>query len=310
MEYTYKVIPLQQSLPIRLVTHRKSSYSYHWHKELEIFLVLEGSIHIKTTKHRYHVSKNEMLIMNCNEIHASEYAGVNTSALIVQIDLSFCKPFGYDFTELYFDPAFLYDNGEPNPVLTDIKRLTIQIVLELFYQKSGYHNEVMAYIHLLISRLLRELPYTQRDENAEALSESDFLRLNRILRYMNESYKQSISLRDFAKEEFLNVYYLSHFFKRKVGITFSECLNQIRIQKAVELLMSDKSASMMDVALAVGFPNVKSFNRTFKIKYKMTPYHYRKSQLTGENRREPTDTEVFDPQIISRLEELLHQIRL
>ncbi|WP_028552088.1 AraC family transcriptional regulator [Paenibacillus sp. UNC451MF] len=305
MEYTYKVIPLQKSLPIRLVMHRKSSYSYHWHKELEIFLVLEGSIHIRTTKQHYHLEKQEMLIMNCNEIHASEYAGSNNLALIIQIDLSFCKQFGYDFTQLYFDPAHLHDKGGPNPILAELKQLTLQMILELYYQKAGYHNEVMAHIHRFISRLLRNLPYTHRHENSEALSESDFQRLNRVLKYMNDNYKHAISLKDFANEEFLNVYYLSHFFKRKVGITFSECLNQIRIQKALELLMSDKSASMMDIALSVGFPNVKSFNRTFKNKYHFTPYHYKKGQLAVENKMEPMDTEVFNPEIIRRLEEII-----
>ncbi|UJF31781.1 helix-turn-helix transcriptional regulator [Paenibacillus hexagrammi] len=275
MDYTYKVIELQEGLPIRLVLHKKPSYSYHWHKEFEIFFVLQGEVHIQTTQQRYFVKKHDILLMNCNEIHASNYVGSHNLILIIQLDLSFCKQFGVDFTQLHIHRDEL-SQAYHRETTRELKKILIRMVGEMTSKEVGFQHEVMACIHHFITLLLRKVPYSKLVNKTDTISEQDLSRLNRILVYMNENYKEQISLKDFSKDEFLSFYYLSHFFKKKVGLTFSECLNQIRIQKAVECMLVNPSENMIDIAHSVGFPNVKSFNRSFKDKYQMTPYQYKK----------------------------------
>ncbi|MCR2804649.1 AraC family transcriptional regulator [Paenibacillus soyae] len=275
MEYAYKLIELQENLPIRLVMHRRRSYSYHWHKELEVFVVLEGSVVIETTKARYTLREGDILIMNSNEIHASHCPGYADAILIVQMDLAFLKPFGYDFSQIIVQRERWID---PETVRR-IKRGLASIVLEMCRKEKGYQAQVMSHVYQFISDLLRRVPHRTRLDAPDIMSAVDFNRLNRIIAYVNDNYHLPISLKDVAKEEFLSAYYLSHFFKDKVGLTFSECLNRVRLQKAVELLLSESSMTVTELALSVGFPNVKSFNRCFRNKYQMSPFRYKKTIL-------------------------------
>jgi len=276
VEYSYKMIELHESLPIRLVMHRQPSYSYHWHKELEIFVVLQGSVVINTTKAQYTIYEGEILIINSNEIHASYCPGQADAVLIVQMDLHFLKQYGYDFSQILVQREHWIDPD----TLQRIKSGLANIVIEMCLKEKGYQAQVMSYLYQFISDLLRKVPHRVRKDAPNAMSDLDFSRLNRIITFINENYTYQISLNDFAKEEFLSIYYLSHFFKEKVGLTFSECLNQVRLQRAVELLLSESSKTITELALSVGFPNVKSFNRNFKHKFGMTPFQYKKMMLS------------------------------
>ncbi len=79
----------------------------------------------------------------------------------------------------------------------------------------------------------------------------------------------------------LSLYYLSRYFKKAVGVSFSQYVKQIRLKSAVhELLYTDHT--IMKVSLNNGFPNVKAFNKAFKEMYNQTPAEYR-----GLHKKEP-----------------------
>ncbi|WP_020619245.1 AraC family transcriptional regulator [Paenibacillus daejeonensis] len=316
MEYAYKMIALHDSLPIRLVMHRQQSYSYHWHKELEIFVVLQGSVVIHTTRTQYTLQEGEILILNSNEIHASHCPGHADAVLVVQIDVQFLKRYGYDFSQITVQREPWIDLETKQ----SIKNTLACIVLEMCRQEKGYQVQVMSHLYQFISDLLRKVPHRVGKHAPNAMTDMDFNRLNRIIKYMNDHYKLPIRLKDIAKEEFLSAYYLSHFFKEKVGLTFSECLNQIRLQKAVELLLSESSRTITEIAMEVGFPNVKSLNRTFKTRYHVSPLRYKKNLLSStgqtgpewkvghlENPEHPEHQEVYSSFIMDKIRRLINE---
>ena len=75
---------------------------------------------------------------------------------------------------------------------------------------------------------------------------------------------------------YFSEYHFMRFFKKHMNMTCMEFLNNLRLEKAVELL-KDGNASILEVSLSVGFHNLSYFHRAFKKKYRMTPGEFLKN---------------------------------
>ena len=74
---------------------------------------------------------------------------------------------------------------------------------------------------------------------------------------------------------YMNVDYVSKKFLKETGVRFSAYLTDIRIQRAKQLLASDSSGSIQNIAEQVGLGNnPQYFSQVFKKKTGMTPTVY------------------------------------
>jgi len=89
---------------------------------------------------------------------------------------------------------------------------------------------------------------------------------------------QKINQNSVSQAVYLSSSYFSKLFKDITGYNFTEYLNQIRIQKAKELLEQD-SVSIDEIPTAVGFLNRSYFGKVFRQITGITPKHYRDSFL-------------------------------
>ncbi len=110
---------------------------------------------------------------------------------------------------------------------------------------------------------------------SEILSKITFSRqkkVNSIIekanQFIEDHYKEEISLEDVAKEVNLSSYYFSRFYKEETEINFTDKLANVRIEKAKELL-KDKELSIKDVCFMVGYMEPNYFSKIFK---KVTGY--------------------------------------
>lgn len=67
----------------------------------------------------------------------------------------------------------------------------------------------------------------------------------------------------------------SRFFRRHVGLTFTDYVNAIRIAEACRWLV-ESDARVGDIAAACGYQNLSHFNRRFRLRAGMSPREYRK----------------------------------
>lgn len=100
--------------------------------------------------------------------------------------------------------------------------------------------------------------------------------IENVQTYMKHNYQKSLTQDFIASLFYLNRSYLSTLFKQRTGMKFIDYLNDIRIEKAAELL-TNSDRKMYQISKAVGYDNPKYFFRIFKKKMGCSPEQYRKN---------------------------------
>lgn len=100
--------------------------------------------------------------------------------------------------------------------------------------------------------------------------------LRKAVEYLQMHYSEQITLNEVAEYAFVSTYYISRMFKKELGKNFVDYLNEIRLEKAKELL-KDVKFKTYEVAELVGIPDAHYFSRLFKKHEGLTPTEYRDS---------------------------------
>ncbi|MDF2644841.1 MAG: helix-turn-helix protein [Paenibacillus sp.] len=100
-----------------------------------------------------------------------------------------------------------------------------------------------------------------------------------VMEYINDHLADDIYLDTLADKLNISSGYLSTYFKEKTGINMVEYINEARIRKAAVFLV-ETTLKIQDVAEAVGYRNITSFNRMFKKYTGLKPSDYRKSRVS------------------------------
>lgn len=154
---------------------------------------------------------------------------------------------GYSFDELGLDE---------NKLLEDSKNF-------IYYKE---YNE-------LIKRILTKLKYIKKKKE---FCENRINIVNYMIEFIKKNYgNNDICLDLIADELKLSSNYLSHFFKKTTGLSFTDYIGMIRVNRAKDLLKKS-GLSIREISSQVGFTNINSFNRTFKRYEYITPGRFRK----------------------------------
>lgn len=100
--------------------------------------------------------------------------------------------------------------------------------------------------------------------------------MKQILREIQDSYTEEITLNSLAEKYNISVSRLSTRMKENLGMSFTKYLTSSRVQRAKELL-SDESLSIEQIAEMVGYRDYFYFIRVFKKATGVSPSVYRKN---------------------------------
>lgn len=98
--------------------------------------------------------------------------------------------------------------------------------------------------------------------------------IHKVVHYMHSHYDEKLTLSETAKTVYLSPSYLSRIFKQETGISFNTQLNNIRVEKSKELLLSGE-IRLADIAPLVGFEDQSYYTKVFKRTTGMLPSMYR-----------------------------------
>jgi len=101
--------------------------------------------------------------------------------------------------------------------------------------------------------------------------------INRVITYINKNIENNLTLGEISS--FVNVHpnYLCAAFKKEVGKTLSEYINDHRII-AIKLYMNHANSSISEISYAFNFNHITYFSRFFKKHTGLTPSNYRKQR--------------------------------
>lgn len=251
------------------MTHRL----YHWHSDIEILMVIDGSVTLETGNKKYKLLKDDIFILNSNEVHSLSKTSENNILLAIQFNPNFCKAYYPQFQRIYFTSQHITTKIR-NSCCSELRQYLIQIVKEYYGKGKCYRLKLMSTLHLIICSLIENLDYQDTSEKELSIQKKNLDRLNHIVLYIKENYMNKITLKDIAGKEKLDMYYLSHFIKRHLGISFQECLNKVRFEKAVELLMRT-DMNRLDICIESGFSDYRYLDKMFLKEFGCTAEEYK-----------------------------------
>ena len=127
----------------------------------------------------------------------------------------------------------------------------------------GYR--LAAFVELLqLMADLKDWKYLSTESFRYSITETDGLRMNEIYQYTIANYTENITLEKISELVFLSPQSFCRYFKKHTLKTYTEFLNEVRINEACKKFMSDDFQNISSVAYQTGFNNVVTFNRVFK----------------------------------------------
>ena len=100
-------------------------------------------------------------------------------------------------------------------------------------------------------------------------------KIQRIISCVKENYQTDFSLFELARKTFISPYYLSHLFKKEMGISIMQYKNYLRISSAKEMLKNSQ-LSITEIAFSLGYNDSNYFSLCFKKETGFSPKTFRK----------------------------------
>lgn len=282
LDEVHEIIEFSKHIPVKVFMHKLGAVKKHWHRSLELLMILDGDLHITIDDESYELHSEDILLINSNCIHELRSQG----AVMIAVQI---KPESFSHVNIDWDNIIFNCNSatKDNPEsFHGIQFAIANLIRQNAYRSEGTECKNYSLAYYLLSELIDNfmVPVT----NAVKSKQKYVQRLERIINYLQDHYQENLSLSDLAELEQLSVPYLSSFFDKYMGIKFSQYYMDLKLEHAVDNLLRTKD-SIETVAINNGFTESHSFVRAFKKKYKMLPSVYRKSKRKDDTNLQPSE---------------------
>ena len=247
-------------------------YEPHDHSAVEVLLTTEGMVTYTVEDTMYQVRKGEVLIIPPDMLHSlTMEEGSSRWLFLFEPDVIMTMRDIKAMTMYFNKPFHLRDGSEAHVRIRDL----------LIRAKDAYEKRDLMWNTVCYSCILRIYAtlgqhYLSgiRPRTGDNQRNMDSEVINAVMTYINNHYREELTLEDVARFAGFSRYYFSRTFKRQTGYSFKDYLCQKRLQVAMDLLIRT-NRSMREVAIESGFGSVATFNRVFREKKGCTPTQYR-----------------------------------
>ncbi|MFA5576560.1 MAG: helix-turn-helix domain-containing protein [Tissierellaceae bacterium] len=280
MDYYYEAITTDETAPMKVFIHSVKELQMHFHREMEIIMVLEGSVNVKVGSNEYLLRENDLILVNANEIHNTSKTDEENILLALQLDVNHYEKYYQGLSSKVFScKSFLYPEEEEK--YNAVRHYLAKLVWNLLRSKNRNMFVLGSDILLFVDYIIKNFEDIQYEERMLKNAEKNIQRLTNMIDFIDENIGKGVTLKDVADQEKLSMYYTSHFLKKYMGMSFQEYVNIKRLEKAKTLLRgSDKTIT--DIAFESGYPSAKALNSMFNKVYGFPPSHYRQNRDIDE----------------------------
>ncbi len=258
-----------------------SEFPLHWHDEMEIIYVTEGSMIVSIQNEEITLSDGDMAFIQPQFVHSIRQHNDNTAKyfnILFRFSLLETNEHGICY-EKYFLP--IYNSrlmipkyiGRNDPInerispfvrqLTDMRRSSEEGI-ELIIKSCLYG--IMHYI------CLESKPKSAQEDYIENL----YTRLKRSLELVENRYDENLTVEEAARVCNFSASHFSKMFRQLTGTSFTQYLKNYRLEVASKKLRK-KSMTVSRAAMECGFNNLSYFTRAFRNKYGVAPYEFKMS---------------------------------
>lgn len=145
---------------------------------------------------------------------------------------------------------------------------------ELYQEFSAKPPSYLAALPALLVQLLIGLFRHRLQTDTVYKNKPQWEAVHEAIVFMNSNFSSGLKLSDLADRANLSKRHFSRLFQRQTGMSFTNYLQNIRMDAACRILSEGRN-SVAEVAAAVGYHDMKFFHQLFKKKIGMTPLEYR-----------------------------------
>lgn len=254
------------------------SVEYHWHPEIELVFVEEGVFNVIINQKSYVAEAGDIFFINSGELHAMNQnkGEVRFYSVVFYphiLDFDIKNPFQRNF----IDPI---KNGEiclphridKNDGCYDAVKEQMQRIFYAEKDEFSKSQQLIAIYELILILYKENMMYSGRVNKTDARN-SEIIK--NAIAYIEENLGDKITLKQLSDLSAFTEKYFCSFFKKQTGVTPTEYINRVRLERACELLrMHD--VSVTEAAFETGFESLSYFIRRFKKQFGVSPAQYKK----------------------------------
>jgi AraC-like DNA-binding protein len=253
-------------------------FKWHYHPEFELTYIVKGNGYRIVGNSYEPFNDGDLVLLGSNLPHTwsgKADGDVNSDAIVIQFSSEFILPF-LELNESILiknmlDNSLRGINFEPDEQLvTKIVELT---------ETNGV-DRILKLISILDILSKKQIKLIAPNTFHNVVSKKSEARINNVCLFIQNNFQKKIYLKEVADLIYLTESNFCKFFKKATGKTYSDYVNEIRINEASRLLIqSDKTISQ--ISFECGFETLSYFNRVFLNKKGTTPSVYRKSSASS-----------------------------
>lgn len=253
-----------------------NSFECHWHDGVELLYVIEGEIdHIVNGKH-FLMKKGDFMFVNSGSMHEGRATPLACGKFRhISFLISFlCPEQKSKIAERYFSETM---NGKNFPTLylpagneacNRLIELGNEVTMLFEKQPICYEMLIKSAVFKMWSVLYEEA--VKKEEKYKIKVPLD--RIKKAIEYIEENYKNKISLDEIAAKCNVSKSELCRSFKRVTRRTVFDYIMTLRVKNSIELLESGKSVT--EAATTSGFFDSSYYAKVFKRYIGYTPKEY------------------------------------
>ena len=244
------------------------TFGPHRHLRIEINYVKKGNCILHLENESVTFGENEMMIICSNVEHTFEAGSVGTTLMQLEFLPDIFSRFESAVKEgenaLHSVTIF----SEENRLIKIVNNVRIMQAVQRIVHEMNQKNSYYRYLVVMYYAELLLLIYRYMDESYLPLCTNESLK--KAIAYIRMNYRTDISIVDVAAHAGVGARYLRKLFARYLNLSPLDYLNQLRINRAIELL-KNTDMSIKEVCFVCGFKSPQYFSRVFKQQMEITP---------------------------------------
>lgn len=253
------------------VPNPKSMLKCHYHSRYEIYYLYSGERFYFIQDKTFHIKKGSLVLIPPNIVHATlNVQNIAYERFLVTFTDSDMEYFCSYFPDINFYETF--ENGIYVVNFSPKEQLVVESILEKMRDSEDFTSKQFFLSQLLfLANKTKEAKPVEDDNELSGTQKT----ITEVVAHINNNFQTELNLENISSEFFIDSCYLSRIFKKTVGMSFVDYINNVRVMEAKKLLISTDE-SIISIAENVGFKSNTHFGRVFKKITGIPPLQYRK----------------------------------